>query len=214
MKNHWAAKQLYPTDFHDAEWHLNYWRDAYGGEASFVYVIQAGPAGPIKVGVSTNPERRLRQHQTSNHEELKLLYVFPGDAYEEAGLHSRLQGAHVRGEWFHGNAIPGFCLWLSRHLERERLRFERTGEDPTIDMTPPAKGGKGLPSGAFLGTGLQSRWRTGDGREHPVTVAHVDPETMDVKRNPAPQPRSRPHPDALSDKPWRGKLPDWLKDAA
>ena len=98
MKNHWAAKQLYPTDFHDAEWHLNYWRDAYGGEASFVYVIQAGPAGPIKVGVSTNPERRLRQHQTSNHEELKLLYVFPGDAYEEAGLHSRLQGAHVRGE--------------------------------------------------------------------------------------------------------------------
>lgn len=193
--------------------HVDYWRSVYGTEASFVYVIRAGYRGPIKVGLAKNPESRLREHQTSNHEELTLLHVLPGGRSQEAELHRRLKHARLRGEWFAGPEVSGFLKWVSKHAEDLVSRHELFNEVPSLDLTPKPRNGRGIPSGAFLGHGLQSRWRLGDSQERQVKVSFVDPESI----KPPEQPKSDPRPivkstDKSGDKPWCGQVPDWLTD--
>jgi len=42
-----------------------------------VYFIQAGFKGCIKIGFAIDPENRLRQLQTANHEKLDLFRTWP-----------------------------------------------------------------------------------------------------------------------------------------
>jgi hypothetical protein len=66
----------------------------------FVYFIQAGENGPIKIGWSENPEMRLAQLQGAHHEDLSLLLTVNGDKALEGRLHFRLEQHRLRGEWF------------------------------------------------------------------------------------------------------------------
>ena len=71
----------------------------------FVYAIRNKHTGRIKLGISENPERRLKELQIGNDCELELL------AYREAvnrfkdekAIHDKHQHLRVRGEWF---AVP------------------------------------------------------------------------------------------------------------
>lgn len=67
---------------------------------SYVYFLQAGEGGPIKIGVATNPMTRARELQTGNHEQLTLLAWSPGDQANEHALHQRFAHIRLRGEWF------------------------------------------------------------------------------------------------------------------
>ena len=68
----------------------------------YVYAIRNKHTGRIKLGISQNPERRLKELQIGNDCELELL------AYREAvnrfkdekAIHNRHQHLRVRGEWF------------------------------------------------------------------------------------------------------------------
>lgn len=85
----------------------------------FVYFIQAGLAGPIKIGVSWNIPSRLYALQQASHEELHHI----GDLHctnkaaalvAERALHEQLQNTHIRGEWFESTAevratVPAAC---------------------------------------------------------------------------------------------------------
>ena len=62
------------------------------------YAIRAGE-GAVKLGHSTNPQRRLESLQTGHCETLTLLRVWEGGAAEEAMLHQRFADLHIRGEW-------------------------------------------------------------------------------------------------------------------
>lgn len=62
------------------------------------YFIQAVDSGHIKIGRSENPEGRMKDIQTSNHENLKLLAVADNDI--EAELHEKFSRSRIRGEWF------------------------------------------------------------------------------------------------------------------
>jgi hypothetical protein len=64
-----------------------------------VYFIQAGD-GPIKIGVATNPKRRLAVLQTANPHPLKLLATKAGGAWREIEYHSRFAAHRLQGEWF------------------------------------------------------------------------------------------------------------------
>lgn len=72
-----------------------------GGHAgSFVYFVQSGSSGPIKIGFAKNAGVRLRGLQTGSHEKLRLLCAIPGGRALEAALHKAFKDARLDGEWF------------------------------------------------------------------------------------------------------------------
>lgn len=84
--------------------HLEFWRKH--DVQSFVYVICGDEPEPVKVGKANDVRARIATLQTGNPQDLRLLYVLPGDAELEWQLHRRLQGGRVRGEWFAGPKLP------------------------------------------------------------------------------------------------------------
>lgn len=70
--------------------------------ATFVYVIE-GEAGKHKIGVSTDPIRRISELQTGSPVALKFSYIgyTPGSGYDiEAAAHVMLDQYKTSGEWF------------------------------------------------------------------------------------------------------------------
>ncbi len=72
-----------------------------------IYFIQAGENGPIKIGRADNPQERLKQLQTANPYELKMLWVEntldtlgQSEAEYELELHQLFKLLKIRGEWF------------------------------------------------------------------------------------------------------------------
>lgn len=64
------------------------------------YAISAGEEKPVKIGKSDDPTKRLKELQTSHHEELHLIWQAPGGHALEAHLHEVFADRHIRGEWF------------------------------------------------------------------------------------------------------------------
>lgn len=72
----------------------------------FVYFIQAGNAGPIKIGWALNDVvGRLAVLQIGSWEELRLLGVIPGSQEDERRLHASFAHARIRGEWFRASKV-------------------------------------------------------------------------------------------------------------
>ena len=68
----------------------------------YVYAIRNKHTGRIKLGISENPERRLKELQIGNDCELELLaYREAANRFkDEKAIHDRNQHLRVRGEWF------------------------------------------------------------------------------------------------------------------
>jgi hypothetical protein len=66
----------------------------------YVYFVQAGENGPIKIGFSTDPDRRIKALRTAMSEELIVLKVVKGGRQLEKTLHDRFSEIHRRGEWY------------------------------------------------------------------------------------------------------------------
>lgn len=69
-------------------------------DRGYVYFIQAGEGGPVKIGTALNPTTRVASLQTGHHAELRLLRTASGRRDIEARLHERFRHIHVRGEWY------------------------------------------------------------------------------------------------------------------
>ena len=65
----------------------------------FVYFIQAGD-GPVKIGFSTNVEKRMVALQISSPHELALIAKMSGNKALEKQIHERFSRLALRGEWF------------------------------------------------------------------------------------------------------------------
>ena len=71
---------------------------------SFVYFVQCGDDGPIKIGKSSGDmKRRLGELQVGNPVELRLLVSIPGDV--EQAMHMRFARQRIRGEWFRPDPV-------------------------------------------------------------------------------------------------------------
>jgi hypothetical protein len=75
----------------------------------FIYIIQiilsGGRRGPIKIGISTDPERRLRDLQAGSPYTLVLFGFFQVGSFAaaktlEASVHAALAASRLVGEWF------------------------------------------------------------------------------------------------------------------
>jgi hypothetical protein len=76
-------------------------RGPVGGIDVFVYFIQRGEDGPVKIGFSKNPRGRLSSLQCGIPERLTLLGVIPGGKEREQELHREFGKARINGEWFY-----------------------------------------------------------------------------------------------------------------
>lgn len=68
--------------------------------SSYIYAVQVGSDGPVKIGTSKTPGSRLQDLQGANPYPLSLLKVAKGGVTLERTLHRALQQYHLRGEWF------------------------------------------------------------------------------------------------------------------
>lgn len=78
----------------------------------YVYFIQAGENGPVKIGVANSVERRLDQLQTGNHLKLTILKKIKclskiNAFYVESELHHEFRKYRIRGEWFKALILKG-----------------------------------------------------------------------------------------------------------
>lgn len=67
-------------------------------EIGWVYFIQAGDA--VKIGYSTNPEKRMESLQTGASHTLLMLGKVPGTRGTEHMYQTRFANMRLKGEWF------------------------------------------------------------------------------------------------------------------
>jgi hypothetical protein len=111
-----ARHSLYDTT---APEQIEFWQENLL-EPNFVYFIQSGTAGPVKIGLSKAPTQRVSKLQTGNPRELILRHVIPGDRIVEDELHDRFKEARIRGEWF-GRAYLSVILTFAAGLADEMV---------------------------------------------------------------------------------------------
>ena len=66
----------------------------------FVYFVQQGADGPIKIGTAVDVVKRLDHLMAANSAELVVRAIIPGGAEIEGELHIRFARHVIRGEWF------------------------------------------------------------------------------------------------------------------
>jgi hypothetical protein len=76
-------------------------KDAKG----FIYFIQAINGGPVKIGFSICPEKRMSELQTANPYKLDLIGSIKGNVFAEKKLHRHLIHARTFGEWFEPDEV-------------------------------------------------------------------------------------------------------------
>ena len=73
----------------------------------YVYAIREVDTGNIKLGISQDPEQRLKTLQTGNSSELELVAFRKAEKRfaEERAIHADAQAYHLRNEWFQQQAL-------------------------------------------------------------------------------------------------------------
>jgi len=74
-----------------------------------IYVLEEGINGPIKIGTSTNPPKRMKSLQSGNPKKLNIIMLFEGGRSLENKIHKDLSNDRNRnrkdGEWFERNDV-------------------------------------------------------------------------------------------------------------
>lgn len=88
-----------------------------------IYFIQAGENGPIKIGRSEDPQKRLEQLQVGNHQKLSIIWICENEQYEddcefESILHDIFKEYKLRGEWFR------WCKQVEKYIDKYCVVFE------------------------------------------------------------------------------------------
>ena len=101
---------------------------------SDLYIMERSDAlGIVKIGSSSNPERRRRDLQQSHTFLMKLLAVFPGKGYLECKVHRRLSSLRV---WT-GTGREFYSLTPTEAFAMvSDIVFENAGRAPVIALTP------------------------------------------------------------------------------
>lgn len=86
-----------------------------------IYFIKpVGMAGPIKIGFTTNSEKRLEGLTVWSPFKLEIMHTVPGDIKLEMKVHAHFADLHSHHEWFH----PGERLVSAIKRMKAGLRLE------------------------------------------------------------------------------------------
>ncbi len=81
--------------------------------SGFVYFIQAGEDGPVRIGWARDPLARLAKLQKGNHESLRLLMTIADNGTLATRTQARFEWLRMHGEWFRFEADLQRMLWVS-----------------------------------------------------------------------------------------------------
>ena len=76
-------------------------------DVRYIYAAQDN-LGRLKIGISNNPKRRLKELNIGNADELKLVYVkdtVKSRYGDEVDIHNNASGYCIKGEWFKPEAV-------------------------------------------------------------------------------------------------------------
>lgn len=110
---------------------------------AYVYFVSPSPkTGPVKIGVTTNINKRLAQLQTSHHEKLQVIALITCDnnahAYSlESKLHSKCASTQIRNEWFDINADDVEGLVKSIQHDHQSAKQPAKNAYREIEESPP-----------------------------------------------------------------------------
>lgn len=100
-------------------------------DGGVIYFVQAGPGGSIKIGTTSDLDRRLRELQTGNPVSLILLGTIPGSREEEHVVQSMFKHLQMEGEWFRpGEDLLAFIRDHSGPGPREPVTFVSVKFEP------------------------------------------------------------------------------------
>lgn len=123
--------QLKPVSGRRIKWSEHKW--AIEKPTLRVYFIQAGEGGPIKIGRSVHPMKRLLSLQTGASEPLSLLATIPAAGPRlEKELHREFAHLRLYGEWF----APGEDLI---NFIYGRRKGGSGNEDDSTDSSVPTR---------------------------------------------------------------------------
>ena len=72
----------------------------------YVYVAQNEMTGNVKIGISRDPVRRVKQLQVGCDGVLSIVFTQPANSFaEETRLHHQYASENVQGEWFSGGVL-------------------------------------------------------------------------------------------------------------
>jgi len=98
-----------------------------------VYFIRNTDEGVTKIGISNDPEKRLKFLQTSNHSKLRLVGVIPhGGSLLESMLHKQLHETRLNGEWFKDSDRLRSLLWYLDNIGPSSIK-RRLKEPDLLD---------------------------------------------------------------------------------
>jgi len=123
-----AAFEVFDTS---APEQLEFWTSRLR-DPTFIYFIQSGEHGPIKIGYSNKPARRVPELQTGNPKELLLRGVIPGDLTVERKLHERFEPARIRGEWFGREYLPVIAAFAGGLADSMVHAYDGSGSPPRL----------------------------------------------------------------------------------
>ncbi len=98
-------------------------------DTTYIYILAAVNGemleGPVKIGISADPWKRLNEIQTGNPRELQVATWFPLPTREiarhiEFGIHQVQRGRALRGEWFDMGVVQAIqivCIAIRTALE-------------------------------------------------------------------------------------------------
>jgi len=108
----------------------------------FLYFMQNGEKGPIKIGITFDVQKRLTQAQTFNYQRITLLGYILGSQSLETELLKRFSPYKISGEWFAFNdelynmARGIFDVEYERHDDRNYLVLYRQTSKARTDPCP------------------------------------------------------------------------------
>lgn len=97
---------------------------------NYIYLIQSLENSYYKIGVSKHPEQRIKQHQTGNSSELRMIEKYQSElAFQiEKILHRRYSHARKRNEWFDlGIANEVSFIKECKQIEENLIFMKKSG---------------------------------------------------------------------------------------
>ena len=103
----------------------------------YVYLIKSEESGLYKIGVSKNPNTRLKQLQTGNGDKLKLLEKFQTDhAFKvESAMKNTYSYLRKNGEWFELSLKEEFDFTKNCEKFDKNIRLLIENDNPFIKKT-------------------------------------------------------------------------------